>query len=154
MSHRNPGGNGTMLDRRNATRVAPPKPISAKLKTTLVARVVDISIRGLQVELPYALPIRARCDLRLQMEDGEVFLGAFVRRCTVHGWAERQGKKVLLYRAGLQFEASSREVLKVLGPKIPLLVEKAGAADPPDRPGEGVVKSKDIEMTIDVPGEE
>jgi hypothetical protein len=143
-----------MLDRRNATRVAPPKPISARLKTTLLARVVDISIRGLQVELPYALPIRARCDLRLQMEDGEVFLGAFVRRCAVHGWAERQGKKVLLYRAGLQFEASSREVLKVLGPKIPLLVEKAGPAEAPDLAPGGEETSKNIEMTIDMPGEE
>jgi hypothetical protein len=140
-----------MLDRRGATRVEPPKPISAKLKTTLVARVVDLSIRGLQVELPYALPIRTRCDLRLQMEDGEVFLAAFVRRCIVHGWAERQGKKVLLYRAGLQFEASSREVLKVLGPQIPLLAE---GADPPDPSGTGAAKSKDIEMTIDMPGKE
>ena len=143
-----------MLDRRSATRVAPPKPISARLKTSLMARVVDISIWGLQVELPYALPIRARCDLRLQMEDGEVFLGAIVRRCFVLGWTERQGKKVLLYRAGLQFESSSREVLQVLGPKIPLLVEKAPPTGSPSHSEDGAGGAVgDIEMIIDVPGE-
>lgn len=138
-----------MLDRRSATRVAPPKPISAKLKTSVVARVIDISIRGLQVELPYALPIRARCDIRLQMEDGEVFLGAFVRRCSVQGWTERKGKKVLLYRAGLEFESSSRDVLRVLGPKIPLLLEKPRSKG--SQPGEGAEAGKvgDIEMIIE-----
>jgi hypothetical protein len=119
-----------------------------------MARVVDISIRGLQVELPYALPIRARCDIHLQMEDGEVFLGAFVKRCSVLGWTERQGKRVLLYRAGLQFESSSREVLQVLGPQIPLLLEKAQLAGSPSRGEDGAGTSGDIEMIIEVPGED
>lgn len=140
-----------MLDRRSATRVTPPKPMSVKLKTALTARVVDISLRGLQVELAYSLPIRTRCDLRLQMEDGEVFLNASVRRCSVQGWTERQGKKVLLYRAGLAFEASSREVLQALGPKIPLLLEKQQSTG--SEPGAGAESGNGavIEMIIEEP---
>ncbi len=118
-----------MIDRRNATRVSPPKPMRAKLKTSLSGRVLDISLRGLQVELDHSLPLRARCDLHLQMEDGEVVLKAIAKRCSVQGWTERQGRKVLLYRAGLEFETPSREVLKILGPKIPLLLEKSQPAD-------------------------
>ena len=139
-----------MLDRRNATRVSPPKPMSAKLKTSLTARVLDISLRGLQLELAYSLPIRTRCDLRLQMEDGEVGLKASVKRCSVLGWTERQGKKVLLYRAGLEFEAPSREVLQILGPKIPLLLEK-NQPDASHHAGPKPENAADIEVIIEEP---
>ena len=47
-----------------------------------------------------------------------------MRRCRVFGRGQQDGKRVLLYRAGLEFESSSREVLELLGPKIPLLLEQ------------------------------
>ena len=110
-----------MLDRRRAPRVAPKKPMKAKIKTSLVARVIDISVSGAQVELPYSLPLRTGCDIRLQTNGTEISLRATVRRCSVLGWTEQEGKKVLLYRAGVEFEGSGRDLLAILAPKFPEL---------------------------------
>lgn len=139
-----------MIDRRTAPRIEPPQPMKVKLKTALVAKVVDISSSGVQVELNYSLPPRARCDLRLQMDAGEVFLKAVVRRCAVLGYSEEAGKRVLAYRAGLAFEKSSREVLEILGPKIPLLLEKQKPSARRAEGDSGPAAHEDIELTIDV----
>ena len=78
-----------------------------------------------------------------------------LRQALFRAWlTERKGKKVLLYRAGLQFESSSREVLRVLGPKIPLLLEKAQPTGSPSRAEGGAGISGDIEMIIEVPGDD
>ncbi len=138
-----------MIDRRNAPRIAPPQPMNVKLKTTISARVVDISSTGVQVELTYSLPPRARCDLRLQTDSGDVYLKALVKRCAVLGYTEDGGKRVLAYRAGLAFEHSSREVQELLGPRIPQLFEKPKASGPKgDKAAKG--PRGDLEVTIDV----
>ena len=79
-----------------------------------------------------------------------VALKASVRRCSVLGWTERQGKKALLYRAGLEFEASSREVLQILGPKIPPLLEK-NQPDASHHAGPKPEDAADIEVIIEEP---
>ena len=138
-----------MIDRRSAPRIPPPQPMKIKLKTALTARVVDISCSGVQVELNYSLPPRAHCDLRLQTESGEVFLRAVVRRCTVLGYTEEGGKRVLAYRAGLAFENSSREVADLLGPAIPTLFDKPKPASA--RPETGTKGAHgDLAVTIDL----
>lgn len=130
-----------MIDRRSAPRIAPPQPMNVKLKTSISARVVDISRTGVQVELTYSLPPRARCDLRLQTDSGDVYLKAIVRRCTVLGYTEDGGKRVLAYRAGLAFEHSSREIQDLLGAKLPMLLE---------RPKTAKAVRGEFEVTIDV----
>jgi hypothetical protein len=138
-----------MIDRRSAPRIPPPQPMKVKLKTALTARVVDISCSGVQVELNYSLPPRVHCDLRLQTDSGEVVLKGVVRRCTVLGYTEEGGKRVLAYRAGLAFENSSREVADLLGPKIPALFDKPKPASA--RTEKGVKGAHgDLAVTIDV----
>jgi hypothetical protein len=138
-----------MIDRRSAPRIPPPQPMKVKLRTAHIARVVDISCSGVQVELNQSLPPRAHCDLRLQTESGEAFLKAVVRRCAVLGHTEEGGRRVLAYRAGLAFENSSREVTELLGPLIPILFERPKTAI-----GRAEIASKvangDLAVTIDV----
>lgn len=138
-----------MLDRRRALRVSPKKPIKAKVKTSLTARVVDISSLGVQVELAYSLPLRTRCDVRLQNGGADLSLTGTVRRCTVLGWTEHEGKKVLMYRAGLEFEGTTRELVQALEAKFPELFEGARPTTY-DVPAQGEASPKDIEVIIQV----
>ena len=101
-----------MNDRRATARKAPPRPLPAKLKSSLPARVLDISAGGIQVEVGTSLRPMADCELRVQLEDGEVAVRAQVRRCRAWGFGlDESDRRVLLYRAGLQFTDLPAEVL-------------------------------------------
>ena len=101
-----------MAERRAAQRVAPEQPLSAKVKTSLPARVVDISSRGAQLELINCLRPNVTCELRLQLPDGEVLVRANVRRCRAWGFGlDEKDQRVLLYRAGVEFEDVAPEIV-------------------------------------------
>ncbi len=106
----------------------------AKLRAFVAARVVDISARGVQVELSHPLPPKTLCDLRFAKGEGEVLLRAEVRRCRVWGMGDdEKGKRALRYRAGLEFADAPAVVLAKLGDVVPeiLALPKAGAAGVP-----------------------
>lgn len=101
-----------MAERRAAKRVAPEQPIPAKVKTSLPARVVDISARGAQLEVINCLRPNVICELRLQLPDGEVLVRANVRRCRAWGFGvDERDQRVLLYRAGVEFQDAAPEVV-------------------------------------------
>jgi hypothetical protein len=110
---------GAMTERRAVPRVAPEQGIKAKIKTSLPARVVDISSRGVQLEITNSLRPQVPCDIRIQLGDGEITLRAMVRRC--RAWAfglNDDDQRVLLYRAGLEFEELAPEALARLSASI------------------------------------
>ena len=101
-----------MNERRAAARVAPSEPIPVKLKSSLPARVLDISAGGIQVEVGTSLRPEADCELRVQLSDGEIVVRARVRRCRAWGFGlDETDRRVLLYRAGLQFADLPAEAL-------------------------------------------
>jgi hypothetical protein len=101
-----------MTERRTVPRVEPPGGVKAKVKTSLPAQIVDISSQGAQVEVSNSLRPRVPCDLRIQLDDGEVLLRATVRRCRAWGFGiDDLNRRVLLYRAGLEFDEVPPEVL-------------------------------------------
>ncbi len=107
-----------MKERRQSPRVEPEGSVQAKIKTTITARVVDISARGAQVEVVRSLPFRTACDFKIQFRDGEIVLHATVRRCTVHGKGrDDRGREVMLYRAGLEFDRPTPGLAALLGAK-------------------------------------
>jgi len=86
--------------------------MQAKVKASLHARVVDISSRGAQIELETCLRPQAPCDIRIQLEDGEITLRALVHRCRACAFGLNDtDQQVLLYRVGLEFEEVAPEVL-------------------------------------------
>lgn len=111
-----------MMERRSAPRHEPAAPMKAKVRAALSVRLVDISSRGAQVEVREPLSPHDPCELRLFAQDLELSLRAVVKRCQVcgHGVME-DGQRVLLYRAGIQFEehaASSVARLEELMPEL------------------------------------
>ena len=112
------------MERRLVERVSPVKAVSARLRTSLLARVIDVSARGVYLETTQALAPNSVCDLHFTGDDGhEVTLSATVKRCRVWGAESREkGKRVLLYRAGLEFKHPSATLLEILAEKTPLVL--------------------------------
>lgn len=101
-----------MDERRAVPRVEPQKPLRGRVKTFLPARIVDISSRGAQLELATSLRPEVPCDLRIQLESGDIVVHAIVRRCRAWGFGlDENDQRVLLYRAGIEFEEAAPEAL-------------------------------------------
>lgn len=145
-----------MTERRAVPRVELQKPLQARVKTFLPARIVDISSRGAQLELATSLRPEVPCDLRIQLETGDIVVHGIVRRCRAWGFGlDEKDQRVLLYRAGIEFEEAAPEALtkmiaKVLGtdgekervaPAADAPAKEPAAADHPRAPrSEGPVK--------------
>jgi hypothetical protein len=144
-----------MIDRRAVPRITPKKTIKAKVRAYIPARVVDISLSGIQVELAQSLPPRLTCDLRFQMQDAEVILRAMVRRCRVWGaGSDEKEQKVLLYRAGLQFDEASRKKVMALGEALGLnvdsLLEQSEGKAPSAKGGRSVQSSSAPTLNVEL----
>lgn len=93
-------------------RVEPQHPLSARVKAFLPARIVDLSSRGVQIELATSLRPQVPCDLRIQLDQGEVIVHGVVRRCRAWGFGlDERDQRVLLYRAGFEFENAPPDAL-------------------------------------------
>lgn len=104
------------MDQRSVPRVAPQAPLPAWIRPGVTARVLDLSPRGVQVEVAVPLPIRSRVEVVFRTDQGEIPMRATVRRCRVHG-RKREGiqEGALLYRAGLEFHRPAPGLLSALG---------------------------------------
>ena len=125
------------MERRSVPRIKPNSPLSAKVRAYVTARVLDISHNGVQVEMPSALPPRATCDLRFQVDGEEILLRGTVRRCVLWGQgADERDQRVLLYRAGLQFDEASKGRVSALDAFLPGLANsvETGEAEGKDGP--------------------
>jgi hypothetical protein len=104
-----------MNERRAVPRVEPKKPLSARIKAFMPARIVDISSRGAQIELATSLRPEVPCDLRIQVEPHDIVIRAIVRRCRAWGFGlDDRDQRVLLYRAGIEFEEPPPQALAEL----------------------------------------
>ena len=124
-----------MVERRSTPRVEPQRPLSARVKAFLPARIVDLSSRGVQIELATSLRPELPCDLRIRLDQGEVVVRGTVRRCRAWGFGlDERDQRVLLYRAGLEFGETAPEALvevvsSVLEKAAPEAVPAEVAAD-------------------------
>ncbi len=128
-------------------RVEPQQPLSARVKAFLPARIVDLSSRGVQIELATSLRPQVPCDLRIQLEQGEVTVRGLVRRCRAWGFGlDERDQRVLLYRAGLEFEeappaALVKVVTGVLEKAAPREIPAEVAPSPEGEPAPPAVAS-------------
>jgi hypothetical protein len=83
------------------------------------ARILDISSRGAQIEVANSLQPSGPCDLRIRFPDGEFSVHATVRRCRVCGFGlDGEGERVVLYRAGVEFDEVDPESLALLSSNV------------------------------------
>ena len=140
------------MEKRAVPRVEPKHPISARVKAFLPARIVDLSERGVQLELTASLRPQVPCDLKIQLDQGEIAVCGVVRRCRAWGFGlDERDQRVLLYRAGLEFkdappEALMRMVASVLEEASPEQVSEepvpeAVASPPPEQEERPIVRA-------------
>ena len=121
-----------MSEKRAVPRVEPTQPLSARVKAFLPARIVDISERGVQLELATSLRPQVPCDLKIQLDQGEVAVCGVVRRCRAWGFGlDERDQRVLLYRAGLEFKEPPPEALLEI---VASVLEKAAPEEIPAEP--------------------
>ncbi len=106
-------------ERRAVPRVEPTRQLDAKVMTLQSVRVLDISSRGAQIELPTRLAPSGRCDLRIQFSEGEFAAHATVRRCRASGFdVDENNERVVMFRAGLEFDEVDPESLAWLSSNV------------------------------------
>ncbi len=104
-----------MNERRAVERMAPEKPLRAKVYASFPVRVLDISERGAQIEVERSLRPNVGCELRFPSPDGEFVMRATVRRCRAWGFAlSESDQRVLVFRAGVEFDSPDSELLRRL----------------------------------------
>ncbi|MGE5236305.1 MAG: PilZ domain-containing protein [Acidobacteriota bacterium] len=124
-----------MAERRAVARITPSEPVQARLKTSLPARILDISSRGAQLEVTNCLKPNVVCEIRLLLEDGEVTIKATVRRCRAWGFGvDEREQRVLLYRAGVEFSQIGADIVARLRRQFALPESGEFPRVEPDRP--------------------
>jgi hypothetical protein len=108
-----------MTERRAVPRIELKQRLDAKVTADQPALILDISSRGAQIELAASLPPSGPCDLRIQFADGEFAVHATVRRCRACGLGlDSSNQRVVLYRAGLEFDEVDPECLALLSSNL------------------------------------
>jgi hypothetical protein len=111
-------------ERRRSRRIAPPTPLEAKVQASFPVRVLDVSQGGAQIEVERSLRPNVSCDLRFPSPEGEFWVRGTVRRCRVWGFGvNARDQKILLYRAGVEFDEPSPGLLERLRLAVPELPE-------------------------------
>jgi c-di-GMP-binding flagellar brake protein YcgR len=92
-----------MEERRQFPRYPAPKSVYGRVRSIIPARVVDISLGGIQLELTSSLRPGTTCDVTIPTMAGPLQVKAAVRRCRARSVHSDEGTR-LLYCAGLEFE--------------------------------------------------
>jgi len=118
------------MERRRSRRIRPTNELQARVKATVPARIVDLSVTGAQIEVGCILRPSAECDIWIPDGGGRpVRVRAAVRRCRAIGTRELPGgDRAVLYRAGLEFTDNGRAAREAVEAQI-------AAAIPPDDSG-------------------
>jgi hypothetical protein len=104
-----------MNDRRRSRRVTPPQEVVGTVKATVPARVLDLSTRGMQVEVASTLRPGVECNVSLPTATGELRMRVRVERCRARTFNTLEaGVGGILYRAGLSFVDLPAETLETL----------------------------------------
>ncbi|MBZ5590327.1 MAG: PilZ domain-containing protein [Acidobacteriia bacterium] len=118
-AHESSTHGSAMPERRAVPRVEPKEPLEARVMAIQSARILDISSRGAQIEIANSLQPSGPCDLRIQFDDGEFAARATVRRCRASGFGlDDKSERVVLYRAGLEFDEVHPESLALLAAHV------------------------------------
>ena len=118
------------MERRRSRRIRPTNDLHARVKATVPARIVDMSVAGAQIEVGSILRPSAECDIWIPDADGRpVRIRAEVRRCRAVGTTVLPGgERTVLYRAGLEFTDNGKAAKAAIEAQI-------AAAIPPDDSG-------------------
>lgn len=116
-----------------------------RVKSSLPARLVDISPLGVQVEIPAPLEPLAEVGVSIPVIGGTVWLRARVQRCRAAGIGMTgSADRGMVYRAGLEFTSAGQSEVRAIRAAY-------GPADLEAVDGPSISDSGSTEVTIVVP---
>ncbi len=142
------------MERRSNRRVRPNEELLGRVKATVPARVVDLSVDGALIEVGCILRPSAECDLWIPGDGFQsVKLRAEVRRCRAIGVEELPGgERGMMYRAGLRFTALEPEARGALERHIAKNIpDDDSGAQPAKKPSGRIrirINSEDIQRRL------
>ena len=87
-----------MTERRRSERITLQDKVIGRVKASIQARLVDLSVHGAQLECSTGLPPAGEVDVWLPTPRGEARIKAIVRRCRA-----QTGPSGMVFRAGVEF---------------------------------------------------
>lgn len=103
-----------MDDRRHTPRITLDHEITVTVGGHRSARLVDISVAGVHLELASALHPTHVCQIAVPLPDGSVKIKARVAHCKATGMSTATTGGGLVYRAGLEFVDADRTVTEAI----------------------------------------
>ena len=101
---------GDLKDRRSASRVVIPGRVGSRVRATIEARILDLSIIGARIEHQNLLRPGFTCTLELPLALGAHSLAVRVVRSSVVGTEQSEaGERLLRYESGLAFVGITEE---------------------------------------------
>lgn len=100
-----------MEERRSHTRLHPTGELSVKVRALIPARVLDVSLSGMRVELSSLLRVGVPCEVKVRVDGEDVVFPGTVQWCRAHHFGtNEQGEKVLYYWAGMALGEVEKQV--------------------------------------------
>lgn len=97
-----------MEERRRSPRYKVAEEVAGRMRATVKVRILDLSLHGMQVEAPVALPPKGSCEITVLAPSGERKLPSTVRRCRAEAVKSDKGVE-MVYRAGLEFKNADED---------------------------------------------
>lgn len=152
-----------MEERRSQMRRQPNGELSVRVKAFIPARVLDISTRGMRLELSSLLRVGVPCEVKVRVDDQDVGLPGTIQWCRAHHFGmNEKGEKVLYYWAGLALGDVEKQIwqrLEVMlggagsvGAALELSEPKDYSTSPPDPSAASNAPRGPIKVKIDTFG--
>lgn len=97
-----------MDERRQSPRFNVTSEINGRMKSTMIVRILDLSLNGMLMESTIGLAPNGTCEVVVLAPSGERRLRAVVRRCRAEAVQCDDGVKILYY-TGLEFPSAGED---------------------------------------------
>ena len=135
-----------MDERRRSPRYKVAEEVAGRMRATVKVRILDLSLNGMQVEAPVALPPKGSCEITVLAPSGERKLPSTVRRCRAEAVKSDKGVE-MVYRAGLEFKNSDEEGFDVSSLISEICTYDGPVEENENEAGEKVVAKEDEAST-------
>jgi len=106
------------------------------LRATIPVRIIDLSLNGTSIEVPYSLRPGAACEVSLPIADGELVIPSSVLRCTSAGHG--------MFLVGLEFPTLDANQVQVLED----MIVEISLSKVDTNPGDKTAKTSDSRVKI------
>jgi hypothetical protein len=99
-------GSNEQDERRRSQRYDVETDLTARIRSSIEVRVLNLSEHGILIETPSGLPPKGTCEMTIKAPSGPMVIRARVARCRANMVKKDDGTVSMLFHAGLEFNES------------------------------------------------